>query len=171
MITSKNKILTAAVILLMLANVALMATLWWHHRSPRHPGRGTPADYLVKELGLNTDQQNKLKELASEHHQQSEKIREKIKDARHELFSLLQQPGTSDSIKKSAADNVSKQLEELDLLTFDHFQQVRALCTPEQQKKFDAIIEDVLEMIASGSPPPRNGERPPPGERRPPPEH
>lgn len=171
MISSKNKILTGAVILLMLANVALMATLWWHHRPQRQPERRAPADYLVKELGLNNEQQNKLKALASEHHLQSEKIKGKIKDARHQLFSLLQHSGTSDSTKKAAADSVSKQLEELDLLTFDHFQQVRAFCTPDQQKKFDEIIEDVLEMIASGPPSPRNGDRPPPGDHRPPPEH
>jgi protein CpxP len=170
--TSKNKILVWAVVLLIIVNVAVLTTIWLLHNKQR-PGRGTPADYLVKELSLNNDQQNKLHELAKEHHSQSQEIRGRIKDARHQLFKLLQQPDVTDSIKKAAAGNVAKNLEELDLLTFNHFQKVRIICTPAQQKKFDEIIEDVLEMIASGPPPGpgRNGNHmPPPGDHMPPPE-
>lgn len=171
---TKNKILIWAVIVLMVANVALLVTIWINHDRQRRPEKGSPADYLVKELILNAEQQNKLRELGKQHHEASEKIRGQIKDARHQLFALLQQPGIADSTKKSAADNVAKYLEQLDLLTFDHFQQLRAMCNPEQQKKFDEIIEEVLQMIASGPPPgrpPRNGEQPSPDDRRPPPEH
>ena len=168
---SKNKILVWAVVVLIIVNVAVLTTIWLLHNRQR-PERGTPADYLVKELSLNNDQQNKLHELAKEHHRQSQEIRGQIKDARHELFKLLQQPNVSDSIKKAAADNVAKDLEQLDLLTFNHFQQVRSICNPDQQKKFDEIIEDVLEMIASGPPagPRGNGDHmPPPGDHMPPP--
>ena len=92
------------------------------------------------------------------------------------LFKLLQQPDVNDSTKKAAADNVAKNLERLDLLTFEHFKEVRAMCTPGQQKKFDEIIENVLQMIASGPPPGRPGPNgrdhmPPPDDHIPPPEH
>lgn len=173
MTPSKNKILIWAVIFLMIANVAVLATIWIMHNKQK-PQRGTPSDYLVKELGLNDEQQNKLHALAKQHHEQSEQIKEQIKNARHDLFKLLQQPNVDDSAKKIAADNVAKNLEQLDLLTFDHFKQVRAICNPQQQKKFDEIIEDVLQMIASGppsGPPQGNDHMPPPGDRRPPPEH
>lgn len=155
---SKNKILFWAVILLMIANTAVLVVLWRsHHRQGEN--RGTPAEYLIKELALNNDQQQKLKALADQHHQESERIRGQIKDARDSLFGLLQQANVSDSIKNAAANNVARNLAELDLLTFNHFQQVRAICTSEQQKKFDEIIQDVLRMFAAG--PPR-GVRPPP---------
>jgi protein CpxP len=169
---SKNKILVWVVIFLMIANVAVLATIWIMHNNSR-PQRGTPADYLVKELGLNDEQQNKLHALAKEHHEQSEKIKEQIKNARHDLFKLLQQPEINDSAKKTAADNVAKNLEQLDLLTFDHFKEVRTICTPQQQKKFDEIIEDVLQMIASAPPRPQpgNDRRPPRDDHMPPPEH
>ena len=171
---SKNKILIWSVILLVIANVAVLATIWLTH-SKQRPNRGTPADYLVKELGLNKEQEDKLRSLGKEHHEQSLRIREQIKEARHNLFQQLKQSTVNDSAKIIAADNVAKNLKQLDLLTFDHFRQVRAICTPEQQKKFDEIIEEVLQMIATGPRPgrgPNNGERmPPPGDRPPPPEH
>ena len=40
----------------------------------------------------------------------------------------------------------------LDILPFEHFKKVRALCTTEQQIKFDQIIEQVMQMLA----PPQN---------------
>lgn len=177
--SAKNKILIWSVVLLMIVNVAvLIALILSHHKPVDH--RGTPADYLIKELGLNAEQQKRLKGLADQHHQQAETIMVKIKDARDSLFGLLQQPTISDSTKNAAADNVAKNLEQLDLLTFDHFKQVRAICTPDQQKKFDKIIQDVLRMIAEGAPqghrppPPRGFEhnrRPPEEDRMPPPNH
>ena len=53
---SKNKIPVWAVIFLMIANVAVLATIWIMHNKQRSQ-RDTPADYLVKEPGLNDEQQ------------------------------------------------------------------------------------------------------------------
>jgi Spy/CpxP family protein refolding chaperone len=150
----------------MVANVALMIFIFTSHNKQRPPG-GTPADYLTKELALNDEQQKKLHSLAREHHRQAEDIKENIKDARHNLFELLKQPG-NDSTANAAADSVSTQLKKLDLLTFEHFKEVRAMLTIEQQKKFDDIIEDVLRMIAAPQGPPGNRRMPPPGDHMPP---
>src|SRR6478735_3521171 len=99
MTLSKNKILIWAVILLVVVNIAVLVTIWLTHHKQR-PNKGTPADYLVKELGLNNEQQSKLRSLAQEHHEQSLDLREKIKEARHDLFKLLKEPGVNDSTKK-----------------------------------------------------------------------
>lgn len=169
--STKNNLLIGSVIVLIIANVAILTTIWYmHHRDVVH--RGTPADYLVKELGLNEEQKNKLHELASEHHHQAQQINEQIKNARDSFFSLLKQPNVTDSTKKTAADNIAKHLEQLELLTFDHFQQARNICTSEQQKKFDEILQDVLRMIGGPpqgqrpeGPPPHDGNGPPPPDR------
>lgn len=174
---SKNKILVWAVIFLIIANVAVLATILIMHNKQGHQ-RGTPADYLVKELDLNEDQQNKLHTLAKEHHEQSEKIKEQIKKSRENFFNLISQSKNDsskniDSLRLTFLSETTTKLRELEQLTFDHFKQIRAICTPQQQKKFDEIIEDVLQMIASGPPqgPQGNDHMPPPGDRRPPPEH
>ena len=170
--STKNNWLIGSVIVLIIANVAILATIWYmHHKQVTH--QGTPADYLVKELSLNDEQKNKLHELAAEHHQQAQKISQQIKNARDSFFSLMKQPNISDSIKKAASGKIANYLEQLELLTFDHFQQVRAICTPEQQKKFDDILQEVLRMVAPPGdhhgpegPPPGDGEHmPPPPER------
>ena len=153
--SSKNKILVWAVVMLLIINITILSAIWiMNHKQDQQ--KGSPADYLIKELALNTQQQKQLKALARAHHEQSEKIREKIKEARHDLFMQLRQPDVNDNSGKAAADSAAKYLEQLDLLTFDHFKHVRAICEPQQQKKFDEIIEDVLRMISSGPPPGKN---------------
>ena len=153
---SKNNLLTWLVILLIAANVvAIGLFLSGRNRPPEE--RGTPGHFLVHELGLNTDQQTKLKTLADKHHEASQKIRGEIKDARDHFFELIKQPNVDDSTKNKASAVVAAKLQELELLTFDHFRQVRLICTPEQQKKFDEVLNEVIRMI--GGPPPG----PPPG--------
>jgi Spy/CpxP family protein refolding chaperone len=165
---SKNTILVWSVVILMAANVVLMIFIFTSHNKQRPPG-GTPADYLTKELALNNDQQKKLLSLARDHHRQAEDIKENIKEARHKLFELLKHP-ENDSAGNAAADSVAAGLKKLDLLTFEHFKEVRAMLTPAQQNKFDDIIEDVLRMIAAPQgPPPGNRRMPPTDDHMPPP--
>lgn len=173
---SKNKLLIWCVVLLMIANVSVLATIWTiHHKRQMPPQRGTPGEFLIRQLSLDTKQQQQFEQLRKEHLEESFKIRGEIKEARDRFFKLLQQPNVNDTAKNAASAQVAKHLQALDLLTFDHFKKVRDICTPDQQKKFDEIIEDVLRMM-SGPPPPPNGKRPPngnppEGDRPPPPDN
>ncbi len=174
---TKNKFLTGLVILLLVANAATI-TMFWLNRKPKQPPmmKGTPKEFLVKELELDTKQQQQLETLVNDHRRTAEQLREKTKEAKEQLFDLLKQPGTTDSTKQAAAKAVSVITEELDLLTLNHFQKVRELCNADQQKKFDKIINDVVRMMAQPRPPMGPGQHPqgpppggPDGERPPPP--
>ena len=167
---AKNKLLTWLVILLLVANAASIA-MFWLSRDKKPPApKGTPQEFLVKELKLDTKQQEQFDVLRKEHRKAADQLREKIKGAKESFFDLLKQGNVTDSAKKSAAKNVSTYTEELDILTLDHFQKVRALCTADQQKKFDEIIQQVTRMMGAPRPPhgpggpPRDGPPPPPQE-------
>lgn len=176
---SKNKLLTWLVVLLLVANAATI-TMFWIGRGKHPPQpKGTPQEFLISELKLDTTQQEQLQLLGKDHRQAAEQLRKKTREAKEALFDLLKQPSVSDSTKQAAAKAVSVNTEALDLLTLSHFQKVRALCTIDQQKKFDAIIQEVIRMIGQPRPPmrpggPGNGPQGPPpkgnGDNRPPPE-
>jgi Spy/CpxP family protein refolding chaperone len=169
--TAKNKLLTWLVILLLIANTATLA-MFWLNKKPHPPQpKGAPNEFLIKELKLDTKQQEQLDVLVIEHRQMAEQIREKIRTAKDNLFDLVKNANATDSAKQTAAAACSKLTEQLDVLTVNHFQKLRALCNAEQQKKFDEIIHDVTRMMAQpppgrpGGPPPHGG----PGSDRPPP--
>jgi len=167
---AKNKLLTWLVILLLVANAASIAMFWLSRgKNPPTP-KGTPQEFLVKELKLDSKQQEQFDSLRKEHQEAANQLREKIKTAKESFFDLLKQPDVSDSLKQATAKTVSSFTEELDILTLNHFQKVRSLCTPEQQKKFDEIIQQVTSMMAPPHPPEGpGGPKGPPPDGPPPP--
>ncbi len=155
--TSTNKLLTWLVVLLLIAN-AITITLFWidKTRHPQPPG-GTPQEFLIQQLKLDTKQQKQLQALVKEHQQSASLQRKKIRESKEAFFDLLHQPVITDSVKQAAAKTASENTEALDLLTFDHFKKIRLLCTAEQQKKFDEIISEVTNMISQPRPPGKRG--------------
>lgn len=168
---TKNKLLTWVVVLLLIAN-AVTITMFWVGK-PKQPvqPKNQPKDFLIAELKLDTKQQEQFLVLVKEHREAVEQLRAKVKEAKNNFFDLLKQKQVTDSVKKTAAAAVSTITEQIDLLTLNHFQKVRELCNPEQQKKFDEIIHQVTSMMGQqrapmgpGGPPSGgpNGKRPPP---------
>ncbi len=165
---AKNKLLVWLVALLLVANAASIALFWLgKSKQPPRP-KGTPNEFLIKELKLDTAQQVQLEILVKEHRAAAEKLRGKIRESKEAFFDLLKQPSVADSSKQAAAKAVSVNTEELDLLTFTHFEKIRALCTTQQQQKFDEILQQVTSMMGQPRPPVGPG-RGPGGEQGPPP--
>jgi periplasmic protein CpxP/Spy len=158
--TAKNKLLIWLVVLLLVANAASIAMFWLEKGKQPPPPKGTPNEFLIKELKLDAKQQEQLEVLVKEHRQAAEQLRGKTREAKETFFDLLKQSNVTDSVKQAAAKAVSVITEELDLLTLNHFQKVRALCTADQQQKFDEIIHQVTNMIGQPRPPMRQGNGP-----------
>jgi uncharacterized Ntn-hydrolase superfamily protein len=163
--TYKNKLLTWLLVVLLLANAITIALFWIGRNKPFPPPQGSPADFLIKELNMDSRQQEQYKMLVKEHQDAVRELREKIKAAKDSLFVLMKKDNVSDSSKKEAAHAVSRQTEQLDILTLEHFQKVRALCNKDQQKKFDDIIHEVIRMMAQPGPPVRRDIQGPPPPR------
>ncbi|MBL0134931.1 MAG: periplasmic heavy metal sensor [Chitinophagaceae bacterium] len=156
-----NKILLWLVIILLIANAATLSFLWMGRPSARPPGGGAK-DFLIKELKLNSNQQQEYQKLIVDHREAAEVLRTKIREAKDVLFEMIKEPNTSDSAKQKQAKEISGYSEELELLTLHHFEKVRTLCTPEQQKKFDDILHQVTSMMGNPRPPMGpEGNRPP----------
>ena len=104
-------------------------------------------------------------------------LRENVKEMKEAFYADLGKPILDDSLKVRA-QKIESKMAEADVITFRHFQQVRQMCTPAQQKHFDEVILDLIRSIErpgpqggphQGGPPPRDG-RPPMDDMPPPPE-
>ena len=161
---SNNRWLTIISIILLVAN-AVTLTLLWSGR-PKHPPHeeagvtpppgGQAFEFITRELKLTQAQQDSYKILREEHQAAQRVLQDSIRLSKDNFFELLQSPGVSDSVLETASKKALVYQQQLDLLTFRHFQKVRALCTPEQQKRFDEIIKQVLlQMSGPRMHPPR----------------
>lgn len=139
---------------------------FWRERSGRDMAQKDPVGaFLVRELGLDSSQQRQLRGLTDLHREQVQRIRPKIRHAKEELFALLRQADLPDSLRQAAARKVGLATAELELATLEHFRQVRAICRPDQQARFDGILNEVVRLMAPRRPsgaPGRDGGGPPP---------
>lgn len=168
--------LVGAIVFLVIANLATLAT-FWITRAKRPPGHlEKPSEFLIRELGFNEQQKEQYLKLVKEHQRGSEEILRPGQEIRNRLFTAVERKENTDSLKKLAFQSAFDSKEKLSLLTFEHFQKVRDLCTPKQKEKFDKIIQDVLQMMVVPHPPGPAGQGPPPlpgdkdGDRPPPPQ-
>lgn len=174
---TNNRLLSVIILLLLTANIATLGYLWMHRPGSEKmppmapPGGGQVFEFITKELQLDTVQQKSYSALRDEHQAGQRPLQDSIRKAKDQFFELLKQPALTDAELQQQSSKVAAAEQQLELFTFKHFQKLRAICNPAQQKKFDDIIQDVLRRMApakrpQGPPPPgiRGGMPPPPRE-------
>ncbi|MBC8052781.1 MAG: hypothetical protein H7Y13_06925 [Sphingobacteriaceae bacterium] len=179
----KNKWLSILIAVLVIANIATLSTFWiLNRKSPenlRAAGRHEASLFIINELNLNKDQQLIYKQLIAEHQSEMHDLRRKIRPLKNHFFSSIKDTVLTESAIIKMAAAIGEKEKEIQLATFNHFRELRKICTPEQKIKFDKIINQVMRMVAppggrgEGPPPPQHGNGPmpppPPGQEGMPP--
>lgn len=149
---SKKSWLTWAIVLLLLGNLATMVVFWMDRRQNRPPAAGHPSEFLIQQLKLDAQQQKQFQQLVAEHQQAVRSLRQAMKEKKEALYQLLKSNAT-DSSATVAATAIGATMQSIDLATYQHFKKLRAICKPDQQQQFDAIILDVVSMMHRQGPP------------------
>lgn len=145
---SSNKILTIAVVLLLLTNIALVAFMVLgknKQESKRPAGKGDPFQVMAKELNMTDQQQKDYKQQKEEHFKNIKPLFDSVRAAKTAFFALVKETDVSDSIVNLYSQRVTDKQAEIDKLTFAHFRRVRNLFTPEQQPKFDVFVQKMMQ--------------------------
>ena len=143
----KDKLLTIAVIGLLLLNAGTLFTLWTQNRMVTGYPPPRPDAFIIEKLQLDAGQQAEFENMKHEHHEQVMEIDHRLRRLHHDFFALLQ-TGTPD---RAAADSLSGEIariqQQKDLVTFEHFRKLRAICNPEQQHLFDTFIDEISKRL------------------------
>lgn len=151
-----SRFLKTVITILLIINIGTL-TFMWVHRPPveGRPPRHDVGEFLSHELNFSNNQENKFNELKKEHHQSTEMLRDKNKLFHDQFFDLMKTNPVDSTKVNSTLDSICSTQKQLELVTFSHFQKIRALCTSDQQKKFDEVIDEALRMMAPKPPPHR----------------
>jgi Spy/CpxP family protein refolding chaperone len=152
-----NRFLKIVIVVLLIINIGTLGFMWVQHGhiGPPPPRGGEDvALFLTHELMFSKDQEKQFELLRTAHHEGVEQIQHGGRSLHDRFFDLIQQPTPDTLLVQQMADSIAAIQKEIELLTFHHFQKVRAICTPEQQKKFDEIIDEALRMMAPRPPGP-----------------
>ena len=141
-----NRILTIAVVLLLIVNVAMLIFMLkdrGHHDMKNR--EGGPFDMMVKELNMTEQQQAEFKKLKDEHFAAIKPVFDSVRTLKKSLFGLVKEENVNDSLVNNYSALISQQQAIIDKLTINHFRKVRALFSGDQQKKFEDFVQKMMQ--------------------------
>ncbi len=143
---SANKILTIAVVVLLLLNVVLVVFLVRarNHHEGKRSERGSAFEMLAKEVNLTDQQKKDFEELKEAHFKMIRPLFDSIKAAKAAYFGLIKESQVSDSLMDVYGKRITDLQADADKMTFAHFQRVRKLFHGDQQKKFDEFVQKMV---------------------------
>jgi Spy/CpxP family protein refolding chaperone len=151
---------------LVLLNVGTLAFVLFSKPSeppppfPLPPGAGHPQfdRMIVETLQLNYAQRQQFEMMKQEHHESMMKLDREYNEMLKDYLGLLKNVPVDQTTKDSLERKLSQIQVQKASITLDHFTKLRAICTPEQQSRFDSLIPELTRVIA----PPQNMPPPPP---------
>lgn len=145
---SKNKILLVIIGILLITNVALVS---FYSLSKPVEKKGMRPDktamisaFLKNELKFNQTQLTQYDSLGNQHRILIKAKFDAIRKEKETEFTQLTRDNFSDSSINNTAVLFSAKQKEIEIIMFNYFKDIRNLCTPEQQPKFDSLFYKML---------------------------
>ena len=156
---NRNKILTFLVGILLLTNIALVVFFVARKEPEKQRNRGGDRSAVMREflkdsVGFNEQQLAQYDQLRQQNREHMRPLFEDLGNAKMKYYQFVSQPG-ADSASQAAAALIGQKQTALDMAFFNHFKQVRTICTPDQYARYDSIIQQIIRRMAA---PPRRGE-------------
>ncbi len=148
----KNNGLKYIVVAALLVNVATLLFFWFTRPPHLDRPQGEKGDLISKELNLNSDQQATFTTLKRQHHRTHDSLLQIIAEKRMVLYA--QKTASLDS----TIQVIGHLQEQIELMTYQHFEKVQEICTPEQQAKLDKMLAGAVQHVLM----PNNEKKPPP---------
>jgi len=171
----KNRMWSLIVGILVLANMATLAGFWYikfhtdNKPRPLPPGQANTKNFIIKQLQFDESQQQVYTELVQQHRENVAAVQIQLRQAKDAFFDSISNPETTHTQVDSLSAHIAAYERKLDMITYEHFKKVRAICNNQQKTKFDNIIRQALQMMGPGggrpqNPPPQgqDGRFPPP---------
>jgi hypothetical protein len=151
----KTRFLTLVIVVLVVVNVVTLGFMFFRGSGgfPLPGGHPPVASFLIHELKLDKKQVKAYSKMHQDHHRNKNAYQRQLAIAREVFFRGL---STGDTSNIAGVTAVQRQME---WNTFRHFRELRALCRPDQQQRFDKVIQEALRRMSRSDgikpPPPR----------------
>lgn len=120
-----------------------------HRPRPPHQHEG-PKFIIIEALEFTPSQVEQYEELIQQHRTAIRTAEQNLMEFRSALYASLNE-------QKTPNDSLLKQIAELNLqiekIHYNHFTQIQALCTPQQQELFKAFATDLAKLFNTKAPP------------------
>ena len=150
---SKTKIISFIAIGLLVLNLALIAVLFTHQKHRPAP-RERPRNIIIESLQFDEAQIKEYDKLITEHRSAIENQEKNILSLKNQLYSSLSVD--EDSLLVISLEQQLGQLQiGIEELHYEHFQQIKNLCRPNQLDHFNELMKNISEIFSPPRPMPK----------------
>jgi len=150
----RQRWLLVLVAILLLTNIATLSIYWLkkpdHEGGPgREPGNREKrmGQFMVDQMKFDATQEAAYWKLRDSMIATQRPVMDSMRDAKKRFFDLLNQSEATDSALITRSNEIAALQKRLDLATYRHFQNVRAICRPDQLQKFDTVIKEIVNRM------------------------
>jgi len=169
---NNSRFYKVVIVILVVLNIGTLTFLWFgHRRSGQDPERGQASKFLIRELQLTPGQQDEFGDLRDLHQKRLLELQERDRVLHDRFFEAIFLPVPDTLAATKIADSIADIRRQMEMLTFEHFNELRQLLTQKQIQKFHQIFRQALERVMPlpeppSAPPPPPPPAPPPGGRK-----
>ena len=143
-----NKRLLIIIGILLLANLVLVSFFILIKPVAKRPIRGDRkamiTSFLQKEIAFNQQQLQQSESLNEQHRTKIKAMFDAARSDKENEFKQLATDNFSESSIINTATIFAAKQKEIEIVMFKHFKDIRMLCTPQQQPKFDSLFYKML---------------------------
>jgi hypothetical protein len=139
-----NKLLAVAAIALLIINGVLVYLLWTEKNSHKKTDRPARKDRFAEELKLDDKQKDEHKKLREAHFEYMRPLFDSVSSYRSSLFKLSKDSVANDSLVNYYSGKLAETHSAIARNTYEHFKKVRILLNPDQQIKYDSMIQRMM---------------------------
>jgi periplasmic protein CpxP/Spy len=150
----RQRWLLVLVAILLITNIATLSIYWF--KKPGHDGRPgrdggnrekRMGQFMVDEMKFDSSQKATYWKLRDSIMVIQKPVMDSVRSAKKRFFDLLNQPDASDSLLMERSNEIADLQKKLDIVTFRHFEKVKAICRPDQLQKFDTVINEIVNRM------------------------
>lgn len=149
---SKIKLLTLAVIGLFILNLATLAFLILN--KPKRKLNEGPKNIIIEKLNFNPQQVKEYEILIAEHQQKLRTQQANLGKTKTEFYKLLNT--NNNQLKDSLLNNITQIQKGIELIHYQHFEQLKMLCKPNQLSNFEALTNELALLFNRDKQPNKN---------------
>lgn len=150
--SSRNKVLLALVAILLLTNLALVAFFVMKKEPPKkeeRPNRSSVMRGLLKDsVGFNDEQLTRFDSIKAQHESTLKPLFENTREAKLSYYKQMSKPEDTAALN-AAGDLIGETQKAVDAAFFTYFQNIRAICTPQQLTSYDSVVQRVVRKMVT----------------------
>jgi periplasmic protein CpxP/Spy len=144
--------------ILLVVNMALVVFLALGPKRP--PQAQGIKDEISRELDFTKEQRAQYDEMAMTHREKVSDIEKRERALVKSFFDQLELENSSTEREKLLNEILALNREKI-MITYTHFEELKAICNQEQKIMFDKVISRIIPVLTNSSERPMNPDRPP----------